>query len=165
MKLVYVIMGVSGSGKTTIGEALAKVLGIPFYDGDDFHPPENVAKMSKGIPLNDADRQPWLLRLHDLITEHLMADKGAVLACSALKQAYRDLLRRGHDHVTFVHLSGDFDIIWERMSARHDHYMKADMLRSQFETLEPPSSDEAIIIHIEKSVDAIVSLIIKSFSE
>ncbi len=158
--LVYVIMGVSGCGKTTVGRALAKRLGCPFYDGDDFHPPENVAKMASGMPLTDADRAPWLARLHDLLAQELGRGETAVLACSALKKAYRDQLRQGLDGVQFVYLRGDFDLIWERMRTRRDHYMKADMLRSQFADLEEPAGGEALIIDAAADVPAIVAQIL-----
>ena len=156
---VYVIMGVSGCGKTTVGMALADKLGCSFYDGDDFHPPENVAKMASGTPLNDDDRYPWLERLRDLIGEHLMGGKTAVIACSALKKKYRDQLRRGNDGLQIVYLEGSFTLIWERMAAREPHYMKADMLQSQFDALEPPSVDEAIIIDIDQQVASILTII------
>jgi gluconokinase len=161
---VFVVMGVSGSGKTTVGEALAQKLNVPFYDADDYHPPENVAKMSSGIPLNDADRAPWLDRLHDIISDHIAAGTSAVLTCSALKQAYQDRLRGGHTNVQFVYLDGSFDLIWERMAAREGHYMKSEMLQSQFEALEQPSEKEAIVISVALSPDEIVGRVIKILS-
>ena len=148
---VYIVMGVSGCGKTTVGMALAKRLGCPFYDGDDFHPPENIAKMSSGIPLDDADRTPWLDHLHDLISQHIAAGTTAVLSCSALKQAYRSQLRGAHEAVQFVYLAGSFDLIWRRMTAREGHYMKAEMLKSQFDALELPDEAEALTLSIEMS--------------
>jgi gluconokinase len=154
---VFIIIGVSGCGKTTIGSLLAAQLNCPFYDGDDFHPPQNVAKMASGTPLNDADRAPWLRRLHDLLAEHLAQGETAVLACSALKKKYRDLLREENENVQFIYLHGDFDLIWQRMSARQGHYMKADMLQSQFDTLEIPGSDEALTIHIDQKPDDIMA--------
>ncbi|GAB4262903.1 MAG: gluconokinase [Candidatus Promineifilaceae bacterium] len=155
---VYVVMGVSGCGKTTVGMALAEKLGCPFYDGDDFHPPENVAKMASGRPLNDADRFPWLARLHDLLAEHVARGETAVLACSALKKKYRDQLRVG-EQVQFIFLDGSFDLIWQRMKKRENHYMKADMLQSQFDTLEPPGAEEARIINVNRSIKDILALI------
>jgi gluconokinase len=131
-------MGVAGCGKTTVGLALAGELGCRFYDGDDYQPAENVAKMAGSIPLSDEDRIPWLRRLHSLIQEHLTRGETAVLACSALKRQYRDLLRSDLGGVTFVHLHGDFDLFAGRLRARPAHYMKADMLQSQFDTLEAP---------------------------
>ena len=118
MRRVFVILGVSGSGKTTVGLALAERLNVPFYDGDDFHPPENVVKMCNGIPLDDQDRAPWLARVHDLIADHLARGETAVIACSALKKKYRDRLRAGNDGVYIVYLKGSLNLIWERMEAR-----------------------------------------------
>lgn len=162
MHRVYIIMGVSGCGKSTVGQTLAEQLSLPFYDGDDFHPPENVAKMSQGIPLTDTDRLPWLARLHDLAAEHLARESGAVIACSALKKAYRDQLRGDLEGVQFVYLQGSFDLIWSRMSTRQNHYMKADMLQSQFDTLEAPLPDEALIFSVTDSPQAIVERIVSA---
>jgi gluconokinase len=156
----FVIMGVSGCGKTTIGQALAAHLNCPFYDGDDFHSPENVAKMASGVPLNDADRAPWLESLAGLIREHLARGEAAVLASSALKKRYRDQLRVD-DRVQFIFLDGDFDLIWGRMQARQDHYMKAEMLQSQFNALERPDENEAIQIDIDQSVEDILKELIE----
>ncbi len=155
---VYVVMGVSGCGKTTVGMELADRLGCPFYDGDDFHPPENVAKMASGIPLNDVDRRPWLARLHDLLAGHAAQGETAVLACSALKQKYREQLRV-NNATCFIFLRGSFDLIWQRMQARQNHYMKAEMLQSQFDTLEMPDPDEAITIDIDQDIESIVAVI------
>lgn len=164
MSNAIIIMGVSGCGKTTVGQALAERLGYVFYDGDDFHPPENVAKMAKGIPLDDTDRAPWLARLHDLLHEHLARGEGVVLACSALKWRYREQLKAGDSRVLFVHLHGDFDLIWERMQSRPQHYMKASMLQSQFDALEPPTQDEAIIIPVTKDITTILNLVVQRIS-
>ncbi len=152
-------MGVSGCGKSTIGQALAAQLDSPFYDGDDFHPPENVAKMAGGVPLDDSDRAPWLATLAGLIQEHLDRAQMAVLACSALKKRYRDQLRV-NDQVQFIYLAGDFDLIWGRMQARPGHYMKAGMLHSQFTALEPPTPVEALEISINQPVDEILAHIL-----
>ena len=157
----YVVMGVSGCGKTTVGEALAAHLNCPFYDGDDFHSPENVAKMASGVPLNDTDRAPWLASLADLIRDHLARGETAVLASSALKKRYRDQLRVD-DRVRFIFLDGDFDLIWGRMQARQDHYMKAEMLRSQFEALERPDENVAIRIDIDQDVSDILQQVIEA---
>lgn len=157
---VFVIMGVAGSGKTTVGNALAARLQCPFYDGDDFHPPANVAKMATGVPLDDADREPWLASLAALIQRHLQQDQSAVLACSALKRRYRDLLRI-NEKVKFIFLEGDFDLIMRRIANRQDHYMRPEMLRSQFEALEPPDSDEALLASIDGPVDTIVADILQ----
>jgi gluconokinase len=122
---------------------------------------ENVDKMARGIPLTDADRLPWLARLHELIAEHLMRGEGVVIACSALKRKYREQLRAGLEGVQFVYLRGSFALIWERMTARADHYMKADMLRSQFDTLEAPTADEALIFDVEDAPDVVVDRIVQ----
>jgi len=153
-----VLMGVSGCGKTSVGQRLSQVLGWPFFDGDDFHPKANVDKMAAGIPLSDDDRTPWLANLHDLIAEHLAAGKSLLLACSALKQTYRDQLAEDNPGTVFVVLRGDFDLIFGRMQARTGHYMKAGMLRSQFTTLEEPA--EALTVDIDQDLDKIVKEII-----
>jgi carbohydrate kinase (thermoresistant glucokinase family) len=155
------MMGVSGCGKTTIGRAWADRLGCPFYDGDDFHPAQNVAKMATGIPLSDADRKPWLDRLAELIADHLDKGETAVVACSALKKSYRERLRVS-DQVQFIYLKGDFDLIWERMQQRKNHYMKAEMLQSQFDVLEPPDATDAIIIPVDRSVEECVAMIARA---
>jgi len=159
---VFVLMGVSGSGKTTIGQTLARQLNCPFYDGDDFHPPENVAKMSNGIPLTDGDRWPWLQRLRGLIAVHLEQGQPAVLACSALKKKYREQLGSGNNGMVLIYLKGSFDLIWQRMQHREGHYMKAEMLQSQFDTLEEPSPAEAHVVLIDQKVDAIVRAIVET---
>ena len=164
MRRVYVIMGVSGSGKTTVGRALARRLGVPFYDGDDFHPPENVAKMAAGIPLTDEDRYPWLQALHDLIAGHLARDQVAVIACSALKKKYRDQLRAGNDGVYIIYLKGRQSLIARRLEDRQGHYMKAALLTSQLEALEPPSPHNSLIIDIGYNVDEIVRFILANIA-
>jgi gluconokinase len=121
--------------------------------------------MAGGTPLNDDDRYPWLVRLHDLIRAHLEMGETAVLACSALKKKYRDQLRGGNDGVCFVHLQGSLNLIWERMKARQAHYMKADMLQSQFGTLETPSADNTLNISVENDVESIVEHIIQNSSD
>jgi 6-phosphogluconate dehydrogenase len=137
--MFIVVMGVSGSGKTTIGRSLAQRLGWPFYDGDDFHSPQNVAKMSAGLPLNDGDRAGWLDALATLIQNGIRAGESGVIACSVLKKAYRDVLRRpGQEQVRFVYLKGSYEVILARMQSRPEHFMKPDMLRSQFADLEEP---------------------------
>lgn len=156
---VYIVMGVSGCGKSTIGQELAAALDSPFYDGDDFHPPQNVAKMARGEPLDDDDRAPWLARLADLIADHLARGETAVLACSALKRRYRDQLRVS-DAVRFIYLVGDFDTIWARMQARSGHYMKPEMLHSQFAALEAPAVDEALPVAVDRPVTEIMPLIL-----
>ncbi|HLL76234.1 MAG TPA: gluconokinase [Pyrinomonadaceae bacterium] len=135
--MVIVVMGVAGSGKTTVGRLLAGELGWKFYDADDFHPPENVEKMAGGVPLEDADRIPWLESLRDLIRGCLERGEGAVLACSALKGSYRDYLLVG-EGVRIAYLKGDHELIRERLNNRRGHYMKPEMLDSQFAALEEP---------------------------
>ena len=153
------VMGVSGCGKTSVGKALADKLGWAFYDADDFHPPENVAKMANGIPIDDADRAPWLAALHDLVSDSLRDERPGVLACSALKERYRQQLLGGNEGVLIVHLQGNFDLIWSRMEKRTDHYMKPHMLKSQFETLEEPAG--ALTMNIAMPVADIVQEISK----
>lgn len=155
-----IVMGVSGSGKTTVGQALAARLGWDFQDADDFHPPENIAKMASGTPLTDADRAPWLAALHDLLVACLAAGRPAVLACSALKQRYREQLLSGHPRVKWVYLHGSYDLIWARMVARPDHYMQPHMLQSQFAALEPPG--EALVVEIDRPVEVIVGEIVST---
>jgi gluconokinase len=156
----FIVMGVSGCGKTSVGQALAKRLGWDFYDADNFHPPENVAKMANGIPLDDSDRAPWLAALHDLISSSLKANQSGVLACSALKERYRQQLLKDNEDVQFIYLKGSYGLIWSRMSKRQDHYMKPQMLKSQFEALEEPTN--ALTMDISKSVDEIVGDILES---
>jgi gluconokinase len=139
-----ILFGVTGAGKTTIGLLLAAELGWPFYDADDFHPAANVEKMRQGIPLTDADRRPWLDSLHDLIQTALTENKPGVLACSALKESYRQYLYV-NEGVRYVYLRGDFDLIQRRLSNRVGHYMNPALLRSQFEALEEPRDDETIV--------------------
>ncbi len=137
--MIVVLMGVSGSGKTTLGRVLADDLGWPFRDADELHPPANIDKMSRGVPLTDDDRRPWLRTLAVLIDE--VRDRGGdlVLACSAVKRAYRDTLRDGPD-VRYVYLHGSADLIRERLARRSGHYMDPDLLRSQFDALELPEA-------------------------
>ena len=144
--MIVVMMGVSGSGKTSIGRRVAEALGWPFIEGDDFHPPENVEKMRAGIPLEDADRWPWLDRLAEEIAAIAARGDSAVVACSALKQVYRERLasKAPPGTVRFVHLAGTFDEIAERLAARKHRYMPATLLTSQFATLEPPA--DAIVV-------------------
>ena len=140
---VLVVMGVSGSGKTTVAKLLATRLGWDMEEGDDLHPESNVAKMAAGHPLTDEDRWPWLRSVAAWIAEHTEAHRPGVITCSALKRSYRDVLR-GPD-VVFVHLTGDADRIGQRLAARHGHYMPASLLQSQIDTLEPLGPDEQAI--------------------
>jgi gluconokinase len=138
--MIVVLMGVSGSGKTTVGQLLARDLGWTFLDADDFHPPANVEKMCHGIPLDDADRRPWLDALRRRIDEACERSENVVLACSALKHDYREYLERDEpDCVRYVYLSGSEELIQKRLAGRKGHFMNPSLLHSQFETLEPPA--------------------------
>jgi len=154
-------MGVSGSGKTTVGKALAYELGWDFFDGDDYHPERNVAKMRSGIPLTDDDRRDWLLTLAQLISDNLGRSSPGVLACSALKQQYRDLLSVDPERVKFVYLKGSREMISARMRDRKDHFMQAGMLDSQFNILEEPLGAQTVDINF--CPEEIVELIVGHF--
>ena len=155
-KGIYIIMGVSGCGKTTIGKLLARELGLPFFDGDDFHPPANVQKMSAGIPLNDEDRASWLHKLNELAKEY--QDTGAVIACSALKETYREVLSAGLiAQPLWVYLEGSYKAIATRLQQRTGHFMPPALLRSQFDILEPPA--KGIKVSIEQEPENIVAQI------
>ncbi len=158
----FIVMGVSGSGKTTLGRALAERLGWEFYDADDFHPPANIAKMAAGIPLKDADRAPWLDALHDLIAACLKEKRPAVLACSALKERYRQRLLDGNPGVQIIYLKGSYDLIRQRMEQRSGHYMKPAMLQSQFETLEEPR--DALTLDCSLPVEELVKQVLARIS-
>jgi gluconokinase len=151
---VVLLMGVSGSGKTTIGEKLAAELGWSFRDADDFHPAANVAKMSAGLPLDDDDRAPWLAAIRAHIESTLARGENGIVTCSALKEAYRAAAIPNPERVQLVHLAGDFNLILDRMQQR-EHFMKPEMLESQFATLEPPK--DALTVNIEKSPAEIVA--------
>jgi gluconokinase len=148
--VVVVLMGVSGSGKTTIGTRLGAELGWPFADGDDYHPRANIEKMENGIPLTDQDRMPWLETLRDLIAGWISEGTSAVLACSALKQVYRDKLNVGPE-VRFVFLKASPELLRHRLQARVDHYMKDNMLQSQLATLEPP--ENTVVVDVSGTVE------------
>ncbi|GLU44508.1 gluconokinase [Allomuricauda sp. NBRC 101325] len=157
-KTVLVVMGVSGCGKTAIGQLLSKKLDRPFFDGDDFHPESNVQKMKSGTPLNDEDRKDWLITLNQLCVAH--RENGAIIACSALKKNYRSLLRAGMgDSIAFVYLKGSFELIKARLEQRKGHFMPIELLQSQFETLEPPSRE--ITVSIDQTPKKIVSEVLK----
>lgn len=157
-----VVMGVSGSGKSTIAEHLATRLGWRYVDGDLFHPPANVAKMSAGHPLTDEDRWPWLRAIAAEIDRLSAAGEPAVVACSALKRAYRDILVHGRDDVRIVFLDGTQDLIAKRLAERKGHFMPPGLLDSQFKTLEPPQpSERPITVSIDASVDGIVNDIVR----
>jgi gluconokinase len=144
--MIVVLMGVSGCGKTAVGEVLARELGWPYIEGDDYHPPANVEKMRSGRPLTDEDRWPWLDRLNELLRAQDAKGQNAVVGCSALKQVYRERLAKGVADVRWVHLSGSFELIMSRLQARQHRYMPASLLQSQFDTLEPPQ--DALTIDI-----------------
>ncbi len=153
----YVVMGVSGCGKSSIGAALGKALGIPFFDGDDFHSQENVQKMQNGQPLTDMDRQSWLTTLNQLLQEK----ESLVVACSALKPEYRNKLREGKIDLHFIYLKGDFDTIWSRHQKREGHYFNgSSMLESQFNTLVEPDEQEALYVDIRQSPQQIIDYIL-----
>jgi gluconokinase len=160
--IVIVLMGVAGSGKTTIGMKLAAELGWEFRDADEFHPPENVSKMSSGIPLNDRDRAPWLTAIRTYVLDCLARDRGAIVTCSALKESYRQTIVPDPARVKLVHLTGDYPLLLERMVARQGHFMKPEMLKSQFATLEPPAG--AVTIDVAQPPDAIVAQIRRDLS-
>jgi gluconokinase len=156
-----IVMGVSGSGKTTVAERLAGRLGWRFAEGDRLHPPANVEKMRQGIPLTDADRAPWLDRIGEELKSWAEEGKSGVLTCSALKRAYRDRIRSARPDVRFVYLKGSEALIKSRVAARHHEYMPASLLRSQFDTLEEPSPDEPVVtVDAGGSPDAEVAAII-----
>jgi len=156
--MVVVLMGVSGVGKTEVGTRLARALGGEFAEGDDYHPPANIAKMRSGVPLDDADREPWLETLSREIGAWLDAGKTVVLACSALKQRYRDILKAGRPGVRFVYLKGDPALIRERLAGRRGHYMPASLLDSQLAALEEPT--DAITVSVAGTPDEIVAEIV-----
>lgn len=155
-------MGVAGCGKTTIGRLLAQKLAWRFDDADEFHPAANVAKMSAGQPLNDDDRAPWLKAISDHIADCLAREEGAVVTCSALKKAYRDVILVDPVRVKFVHLHGSRELLWERIGGREGHFMKPAMLDSQLATLEIP--EDALTVDIAPSPEAIVATICDSLS-
>lgn len=160
----YVIMGVSGSGKTSVGEALSMRLSAPYVDGDALHPPANIARMRAGVPLGDDDRWPWLAAVGETLAA--LPDRGLV-GCSALKRSYRDCIRSAAgEPVTFLHLSGPRALIAARMGQRTGHFMPASLLDSQFATLEPPAANEqAVTVSIDQPLDGIVADILAALPE
>lgn len=155
---VIVVMGVSGVGKTTVGQALAATLEIPFYDGDDFHSATNKAKMSQGQPLTDLDRAEWLATLRSLIQDQIAMGRGAVVACSALKDAYRQQLRQPGEPVSFVYLKGTADLLQQRLRQRQGHFMNPALLDSQLATLEEPQ--DSLVVDAAQPLSAIVDRIV-----
>uniref|UniRef100_A0A3P8RX86 Gluconokinase n=1 Tax=Amphiprion percula TaxID=161767 RepID=A0A3P8RX86_AMPPE len=169
--MIYIIMGVSGCGKSSLGTFLSQKLGWPLHEGDNFHPQANIEKMSRGEPLTDQDRLPWLLKLHEVIDSERCSGLDALVACSALKRRYRQILLHGSKALTsssnpdtdvlppsspdvcFLFLHGEYEFIHQRMVARRGHYMKAELLRSQFDSLEPPLDDENVLsLDIRRSI-------------
>jgi gluconokinase len=162
---IIMVMGVSGSGKTTIGALLAGRLHWQYAEADSFHSKENVAKMASGHPLTDEDRWPWLHSIAAWMDEQIKAGKPAVVTCSALKRSYRDLLRDGRPEVRVVYLDGDKELIAHRMTARHGHYFQVEMLDSQFAALEPPAPDEHVLsVPITGPPDRTVAEILEGLS-
>lgn len=158
---IFYVMGVSGCGKSTIGKMLAKSFAIPFFDGDDYHPEANVQKMANGNPLNDNDRKGWLKSLNSLAKGN--QEKGAVIACSALKEIYRLQLEQNiAPQTNFVYLKGTFDEIFERLQQRKEHFMPADLLKSQFDTLEIP--EDVITVSIQLNPEDIITEIGKQYN-
>ena len=155
-------MGVSGTGKSTIGKLLSDRTGWTFYDADDFHSPANIDKMNRGIPLTDSDRLPWLKDLQQLIKKTLANNQTGILACSALKSNYRQILSHDSCEVVFIYLQGDFQCIQSRIESRLEHFMGSDLLKSQFDTLEEPQN--AIVIDVSLAPEAIVEEILKVVS-
>jgi carbohydrate kinase (thermoresistant glucokinase family) len=160
--MIYIVMGVSGCGKSTVGSLLSEKLLVPFYDADDFHFPESIEKMSQGTPLTDEDRKPWLTLLANNIVQW-ESDGGAVLACSALKQSYRDLLSSTTDQVVqFIYLEGDQEVLSSRLRNRESHFMPETLLQSQFATLEVPQ--EALTVSISSSLDEMITEILQKIT-
>lgn len=160
------MMGVAGAGKTVIGSLLAAALRVPFVEGDDLHPPANVAKMAQGIPLTDADRLPWLNTIAAQIAAAARRGSGIVVSCSALKRAYRDILRGADPHLQFVHLMGDRELIAQRLGNRAGHFMPASLLDSQLVTLEIPAPDEhAWTFDLAEPPERIVAQIVQRLAD
>jgi gluconokinase len=148
-----ILMGVSGSGKSTIGAAVAREIKAKFIDGDDLHPRANIQKMASGQPLNDEDRAPWLQRLNDAAYSLNHKNESGIIVCSALKRRYRDLLRQDNDNMVFIYLKGSFEVILARLQARSGHFMPTELLKSQFEALEEPGADEKDVICVDIDTD------------
>lgn len=156
-----VLMGVAGSGKTTLAEILTARLGWPYAEADDFHPPANIDKMRASTPLTDADRAPWLAAMRDWLSEQARAGHSTVVTCSALRRAYRDVLREAQGRVRFVHLSAEADVIGPRLEHRPGHFMPASLLPSQFATLEPLADDEdGIVVQVDVPPDEVAERVL-----
>jgi gluconokinase len=161
--MIVVVMGVSGSGKSTIGKSLAASLKWEFSDADDFHSLANIEKMSLGIPLNDADRMPWLEKLQSAIAQWLLVDKNVVLACSALKSSYRQMLWQDAEQMRLVYIKSSFDLLQKRLQQRQNHFMASTLLKSQFDTLEEPKN--ALTVDANQPASMIVEQIRASLDE
>ena len=157
--MVIILIGVAGAGKTTIGKLLAEELGWPFYEGDHFHPQTNIEKMRNGLALTDEDREPWLDNLQKLINGLIHRGQPGIIACSALRRAYREYLQRDNEAARFIYLKGDYDLIRKRLEERKDHFMGADLLYSQFRTLEEP--DGVLVVDILQEPGVIVSSLMR----
>ena len=155
--MIILLMGVSGCGKTTVGVNLAANLGWEYQEGDALHPPENILKMSDGIPLNDDDRKPWIAKVSDWIDSYCMAGRDGVISCSALKKSYRQIIIGNHNDVHLVYLRGTRELLSPRLMQRRGHFMPPDLLESQLELLEEPSADEhAIVVTIDRTPNDVV---------
>ncbi|HEY3985547.1 gluconokinase [Cedecea sp.] len=156
---IYVLMGVSGSGKSAVASEVAHRLNAAFLDGDFLHPRSNILKMASGEPLNDDDRTPWLKALNDAAFAMQRTNKVSLIVCSALKKHYRDLLRDGNPNLSFIYMKGDFGVIESRLKARKGHFFKTQMLVTQFETLQEPQADEkdVLIVDIDQPLDGVVA--------
>ncbi|NJL46780.1 MAG: gluconokinase [Leptolyngbyaceae cyanobacterium SM2_5_2] len=161
--MIIVLMGVSGVGKTTIGKLLAAALKIPFYDGDDFHSENNIAKMSRGEPLTDNDRALWLASLRNLIQQLLAKHESAIIACSALKASYRQQLQVDPDQVMFVYLKGSYELIQQRLNRRQGHFMNPQLLASQFTLLEEP--EDVLVVDVAQPLELVVGEIMGAIKE
>jgi gluconokinase len=156
--VIVVLMGVSGAGKTAVGELLAQRLGWPFVDGDDLHPASNVRKMTAGVPLTDEDRLPWLQSVRDVIVEHAGSGRSAVIACSALKRAYRELLLMGQPDTRLVYLRGAPAVFERRLGERRGHFFDPHLLASQLEAMEEP--EEALVVDVDDELEAVVDAVV-----
>lgn len=156
---IYVLMGVSGSGKSAVASEVAYRLNAAFLDGDFLHPRSNIVKMSSGEPLNDDDRKPWLQALNDAAFAMQRTNKVSLIVCSALKKTYRDILREGNPNLSFIYMKGDFDVIESRLKARKGHFFKTQMLVTQFETLQEPGAEErdVLVVDIDQPLEDVVS--------